>query len=67
MKFAVILGLPLSIIGLILYFPPIQDLLNLYFGEPGRVTGAVVFATGWALLLGYLAFNLGAQSQKKGS
>lgn len=67
MKFAKILGLPLSVIGLILYCPPLQDFLDHLFGESGRIAGAVVFATGWALLLGYLAYNLGFQSQKKGS
>lgn len=67
MKFAVILGLPLSIVGLILYFPPVQKVLMQFFGEAGRLTGAVIFASGWALLLGYLVFNLGMRSQKKRS
>jgi len=65
MKFAKIIGLPLSIVGLILYFPPLQRILTRSFGEAGPLTAAVIFASGWALLLGYLVFNLGMKSQKR--
>lgn len=65
MKFSMILGLPLSILGLILSFPPLQTLLGSRFGEIGGAGGTVMFASGWALLAAYLAFNLGMESQRK--
>ena len=67
MKFAKVLGLPRPIVGLILYVPPLHDALVQSFGEAGRLTGAVLFASGWALLPGYLAFNFGMLTQKKRS
>jgi hypothetical protein len=65
MKFAKMIGLPLTVIGLILYFPPIQQALAYSFGESAELTGPIIFASGWALLLGYIAFNLGKESQQK--
>ncbi len=63
MKFAWIIGLPLSIIGLILYSPPVLEWLTPIWGESGRLGTLITFAVGWALLFGYLVFNLGMQSQ----
>ncbi len=65
MEFAKILGFPLTLIGLILYSPPLQDLFARAFGPSASLSGLVVFAVGWALLLGYAAFNLGRESQEK--
>ncbi len=65
MKFAEIVGLSLSITGLILYLPPLQNFLFKFFGEPGRLIAAVMFASGWALLFVALLFHLGVQSRKK--
>lgn len=67
MKFAKILGLPLSVIGLILYFPPLQKVLALIFGDAARVGAAIIFASGWALLLGYILFHLGMKTQENES
>ncbi len=62
MKFAMILGLPLSVIGLILYAPPLQKLLVALLGNPARIGAAIIFAAGWALLLGHLLFHLGMKT-----
>lgn len=67
MKFAKILGIPLSIIGLILYSPPLQKILVHIFGDAARIGAAIVFASGWALLLGYILFHLGMKTQKEES
>ncbi len=67
MQFAKKIGLPLSIAGLVLYFPPLQTVLTQFFGEAGPLTVKIIFASGWALLLGYVAFNLGIESQGKTS
>ncbi len=64
MKFAKILGFPLSVIGLILYSPPVYNFLARQFGDYGRLSGAVIFALGWALLLGYVVFEFGMRIQK---
>ena len=65
MKFARKIGFPLSIIGLILYSPPLVKWLTIRCGDIGRLGGLILFAIGWALLLGDLAFNLGIQSEKE--
>ncbi|MDA8305350.1 MAG: hypothetical protein M0Z81_00735 [Deltaproteobacteria bacterium] len=67
MKFAKILGLPLSVIGLILYSPPLQKILSHIFGKDARIGAAIIFASGWALLLGYILFHLGMKTQEKES
>jgi hypothetical protein len=64
MKFATIVGVPLTVAGLVLSFPPLQEVLTKAFGETGYLSGSVVFASGWALIAGFLAFNLGKQSQE---
>jgi len=55
----------MSIAGSILYFPPLQRVLTRLFGEAGPLSAAVIFASGWALLLGYPAFDLGMKSRTK--
>ncbi len=65
MKLAVIFGFPLTFLGLFFYFPPIVKRLVFLYGDAGRLGGLVLFASGWALLLAYLAFNLGMQHQMK--
>lgn len=65
MKFAKILGLPLSVLGLILYLQPMRGVVARFLGGAGLYVGAVIFATGWALLLGYLMFNLGMETRQK--
>lgn len=64
-RFAKIIGLALTIAGVILYVPPLYDLLMQSFGEAGRLTAPITYASGWALLLGCLAFNLGMHNGKK--
>ncbi len=64
MKLAKFIGLPLSVIGLILYFPPLQKILVHIFGNAGHVGAAIIFASGWALLLGYILFHLGMNTRE---
>jgi hypothetical protein len=64
MKFAKILGLPLSVLGLLLYFPPLQQILVRLMGDGARVGAAIIFASGWALLLGYILFHLGMKTRE---
>ncbi len=67
MNFVKIIGLIFSVAGLVLYFPPVRQLLENLFGYAADLTGAIVFASGWALVLAYIVFNLGVQSQKRAS
>jgi hypothetical protein len=60
MKLIKRLSLPLCMIGLIMFLPPVANLLTLHFGViVGRYTGIVSFALGWSLLGAGLAFSAG--------
>lgn len=64
MKFVKIFGFILTLAGLGLSFPPVAAALAVNLGELGSNGGLVVFAVGWALLLGALAFHVGLERQK---
>ncbi len=59
MELAKKIGYLLSILGIILFFPPISHQLTARFGQPGYLSGPVTFAVGWGLLAAYLAFQSG--------
>jgi hypothetical protein len=59
MKWVRIIGFPLSALGLVLYSPPLVRLFTTMWGDSGRVGGLIVFAVGWAMLLGDLVFHMG--------
>ena len=63
MKKLMKIGLALSIVGFIFYFLP-PNFLDEY-SEMGRSSGSILFAFGWALLLGSFVFNLGMEAHKK--
>ncbi|MGC9197256.1 MAG: hypothetical protein ACP5IL_17680 [Syntrophobacteraceae bacterium] len=67
MKFAIILGLPLSVIGLILYCTPLQQVLSHLLGGAAQTGAAIIFASGWALLLSYILYHLGMKTQESES
>ncbi len=67
MKFAKILGLPLSVIGLILYCTPLQRVLTHLLGGAARTGAAILFASGWALLLGHILYHLGMKTEESRS
>ena len=56
------IGFILSILGFVFYLlcPGFLD----SYAEIGRSGGLILFALGWALLLGSLFFNLGISAQK---
>lgn len=64
MDFARLLGYPLSILGIVLYSPPLEKWLSTIYGKAGSLSGLVVFAVGWALLFSYLVYNLGMNVQR---
>ncbi|MEJ2657736.1 MAG: hypothetical protein P8012_11160, partial [Desulfobacterales bacterium] len=54
------LGFSLSLVGLIMYIPPVMKSVTLLFGETiARFGGVVSFAVGWAILGAALAFSAG--------
>lgn len=58
------LGYSLSLVGFIMYLPPVMEWLTMYFGETiGRLSGIVSFVIGWALLGAHLAFSAGFKYQ----
>ena len=65
MKFVKIFGFILTLVGLGLSFPPVAKGLAVNLGEVGSNGGLVIFAVGWALLLGSLAFHMGFERQKQ--
>lgn len=65
MKFVKIAGFILTVLGLGLSFPPVAKSLTLSFGKVGGNGGLVIFAVGWALLLGHLAYNMTLERQRE--
>ncbi|MGA8179632.1 MAG: hypothetical protein WB792_06205 [Desulfobacterales bacterium] len=64
MKVVKKLGYLLSLVGFIMYLPPMMELLTLHFGETiGHFSGIVSFAIGWAILGAHLAFSAGFKYQ----
>jgi uncharacterized membrane protein (DUF485 family) len=60
------LGYLLSLLGLIMFLPPVMELLTLHFGVTiGHFVGIVSFAIGWALLGAQLAFSAGFKYQNE--
>jgi hypothetical protein len=60
------LGYSLSLVGFIMYLPPMMELLTLHFGETiGRLTGVVSFVAGWAILGAHLAYSAGFNHQRE--
>lgn len=60
------LGYSLSLVGFIMYLPPVMELLTLHFGETiGHLTGVVSFVIGWAILGAHLAFSAGFKYQQE--
>jgi hypothetical protein len=58
------LGYFLSLVGFIMYLPPVMQWLTLHFGETiGRFSGIVSFVIGWAILGAHLAFSAGFKYQ----
>jgi dipeptide/tripeptide permease len=58
------LGYLLSLLGLIMYLPPVVEWLTLHFGETiGHFSGIVSFAVGWAVLGASFAFSAGFKYQ----
>lgn len=64
MKKLMKIGFFLSLLGFVFYFLP-PSLLDEY-AEIGMRGGLILFAFGWALLLGSFVFDLGMEVQKKG-
>jgi hypothetical protein len=56
------IGFALSILGFVFYFLSPGFLGG--YAEMGKSGGLILFAIGWALLLGSLFFNLGISAQK---
>ncbi|RJR34814.1 MAG: hypothetical protein C4576_25770 [Desulfobacteraceae bacterium] len=65
MKFVKITGFVLTLIGLFLSFPPVAKALTTKFGMIGGNGGLVIFAVGWALLLGNLAYSMTMERQRE--
>ena len=57
------IGLALSILGFIFYFLPPNFFAD--YAPMSRSSGTILFAFGWALLLGSFVFNLGMEAHKK--
>ncbi|MGA7876755.1 MAG: hypothetical protein WCA08_13925 [Desulfoferrobacter sp.] len=57
------IGFLLTLVGLVLYSPPVSKVLIAAWGKIGEIQGVIIFAIGWALLLADLVFHLGKQSQ----
>ncbi len=58
------LGYLLSLVGVIMYLPPVMGFLKLHFGENiGHLSGIVSFAIGWAILGAHFAFSAGYKYQ----
>ena len=67
MKKLMKIGLALSIMGFIFYFLP-PNFLDEYVGMSRgseTILFALLFAFGWALLLGSFVFHLGMEAHKK--
>ena len=62
LKKLMIIGLVLSILGFVTYFlsPHVLD----EYAEISQSGGLIVFASGWALLLGSLVFTFGMEARK---
>ena len=62
MKKLMKIGFVLSVFGFVSYFlfPHLLD----EYAEMSRSGGLIVFASGWALLLGSLVFNFGMEARK---
>jgi len=65
LKFIKIVGVILTVAGLCLSFPPVARALTLNFGKVGGDGGLVIFAVGWALLLGHLAYTMTLERQRE--
>lgn len=65
MKFVKIVGFVLTLAGLFLSFPPVARALTFNFGMIGGNGGLVIFAVGWALLLGHLAYSMTMERQRE--
>lgn len=58
------IGFLLTLVGLVLYSPPVSKVLVAAWGKAGELQGVILFAIGWSLLLADLVFHLGKQSQR---
>ena len=58
------IGFLLTLVGLVLYSPPVSKALVAALGKAGELQGVILFAIGWSLLLADLVFHLGKQSQR---
>lgn len=66
MKLLKRLSFSLCMIGLIMFLPPVADMLTLHFGAAvGHYSGIVSFASGWSLLGAGLAFSAGQYRHKR--
>ena len=65
MKLVRYFGVPMSVLGLVLYSPPVVSCLTPLCGEGDKLAGLITFAVGWALLFGDLVFHLGMETEKK--
>jgi len=65
LKLVKITGFVLTLVGLFLSFPPVARVLAFNFGMIGGNGGLVIFAVGWALLLGHLAYSMSMERQRE--
>ena len=66
MKIIKKIGLLLSILGLMMYIPPLMKYLTLCFGGTvGRFGGIVSFIIGWSLFGAVMVFSAGMNYQQR--